>query len=81
MPKPEKTFRLGACSASVFVNEANGKGEKRRSFRSVSLQRRYKVGDSWKSSASFNQSDLPAVSALAQLALHYIANKEAEAAE
>jgi hypothetical protein len=81
MPKPEKTFRLGSCSASVFVNEAGGKGEERRSFRSVSLQRRYKVGDAWKSSTSFTLADLPAVAALAQLSLHYIASKEASTAE
>lgn len=33
---PEKTFRIGNCSASVFVNQANGNG-KSREFRSVTV--------------------------------------------
>lgn len=75
MPKPEKTFRLGRCTASVFVNKSNDK--RQQSFRSVSLQRRYRDGDKWKSSTSFTLADLPAAATVLQLALQYVANKEA----
>ncbi len=38
---PEKTFRIGLVSASVFVNEVDGDGGKRE-IRNVNLQRRYR---------------------------------------
>ena len=71
MTKPEKTFRLGRCSASVFVN-ASKKG----SFRTVSLQRRYREGEKWKTSTSFTLADLPDAVAVLQLALHHVAGQE-----
>lgn len=77
MNKPEKSFRIGSCSASVFLNQ----GEGRRAFRSVSLQRRYKDGDQWKSATNFTLSDLPAIQAVLQLATDYVIAQEAEAAE
>ncbi len=71
MTKPEKTFRLGRCSASVFVNAG-----KQRPFRSVSLQRRYREGEKWKTSTSFTLADLPDAVAVLQLALHHVAAQE-----
>jgi hypothetical protein len=76
MNKPEKSFRIGACSASVFLNQGEGK----RSFRSVSLQRRYKDGDTWKSATNFTLSDLPAAQAVLQMATKYVLSQEAESA-
>ena len=43
MAQPEKQFRIGLCSASVFVNQVNGDGGKKRKIRNVQLQRRYKA--------------------------------------
>ena len=77
MTKPEKSFRIGACSASVFLN----KGEGRRSFRSVSLQRRYKDGDEWKSATNFTLNDLPAAQAVLKMATDYVISMEAESSE
>ena len=74
MNKPEKTFRIGYCSASVFLNGTNDE----RTFRSVSLQRRYKDGDQWKSSSSFSLADLPNAIAVLQLAMAYLAPLEAD---
>ena len=74
MNKPEKMFRIGYCSASVFLNEASDERE----FRSVSLQRRYKDGDQWKSSSSFSLADLPHAMAVLQMAMNYLAPLEAE---
>jgi hypothetical protein len=73
MDKPERTFRMGSVSASVFVNRAKSG----RSFRSVSLQRRYKEGDKWKTASNYTQSDIPAAVAVLQLAMHHIAGGDA----
>lgn len=73
MPKPEKMFRMGQCSASVFVNRGKN-GE----FRSVALQRRYKDGDEWKSSSNFAFSDLPHAIAVLQMAMNHISPIEGE---
>ena len=78
MPRPEKTFRLGHCSASVFVNQGKEKGN---SFRSVSLQRRYKDGDEWKSSTNFSLADLPHAITVLQWAMNHIAELEADVDE
>ena len=42
--KPEKVFRIGAVSASVFVNEIKTESGTR-NVRNVNLQRRYRDGD------------------------------------
>jgi hypothetical protein len=75
MPQPEKTFRMGQCYASVFVNKTKGKGA---SFRSVAVHRRYKDGDEWKNSSSFRFSDLPHVAAVVQMALNHLTPIEGE---
>lgn len=69
--KPEVVFRIGAVSASVFVNKTDN-GERR----NVSLQRRYKDGDVWKSTSTFGLADLPVASAVLQRAFDYVADKE-----
>lgn len=77
--KPEKTFRIGLISASVFVNTPDAKaGRKPREYRSVSLQRRYKEEAEWKSSTSFGLSDLPNAIAVLQMAMQHIAQHEAD---
>ena len=55
---PEKQFRIGLVSASVFANEVQTDNGKRR-IRNVNLQRRYREGDEWKTSTSFGLGDLP----------------------
>ena len=74
--KPERVFRIGAISASVFVNEVDGEGGKR-TVRNVNLQRRFKDGDEWKSSSSFALSDLPVAITVLNLALEHVAAQEA----
>jgi len=74
---PEKTFRIGLVSASVFVNEVDGEGGKR-TLRNVNLQRRYRDGDSWKSATSFGLADLPAAIRVLQLAQQHVEQHEAE---
>jgi hypothetical protein len=59
MAKPEKKFKIGACTASVFVNEiqtGNGKAE----IKSVSLQRAYKdKNGEFQHTTSFGANDIP----------------------
>ena len=74
---PETTFRLGNVSASVFVNEANSDGDKRK-FRSVNVQRSYRDGDDTKYTSSFGLSDLPSAIRVLQLAQAHVEGKEAQ---
>ena len=78
MAKPEKTFRLGSISASVFVNTVDNQEGGQRSFRAVLLQRSYRDGGDWKTSSSFRLADLPAAIAVMQMAMNHIAPIEAE---
>lgn len=75
--KPEATFRIGPCSASVFVNEVDNDGSKRR-IRSVNVQRSYKDGDERKYTSSFGLGDLPQAIRALQLAQEHMEQKEAE---
>jgi hypothetical protein len=73
--KPEKVFRIGSVSASVFVNEIEpGK----RQVRNVNLQKRYRDGEEWKTSTSFGLAELPQAMSVLDLAMKYVADKEAE---
>ncbi len=76
--KPEKVFRIGSVSASIFVNEVETDSGKRK-LRNVNVQRSYRDGDDWKSSSSFGLSDLPAALAVLRLATDFVADKEADA--
>ena len=77
MSKPEKVFRIGYVSASIFVNEINTDNGKR-TVRNVNLQRRYKDGNEWKSASTFGLGDLPCALRVMQLALQHIETVEAE---
>ena len=76
--KPVKTFRVGLCSASLFRNKAEGNGGGGRAFLTVSVQRRYKKGDSWESASNFGLAELPQVQRAMQLAQQYVEAEEAE---
>ena len=77
--KPEKVFRIGSVSVSVFVNEIDVEGGTRR-IRNVNLQRRYRDSDDgeWKSTSSFGLGELPQLAAVLDLAMQHVAHKEAE---
>ena len=74
--KPVEVFRRRGISASVFANIAEVEGRKV-TFHKVSIQRRYKDGDEWKTTTSFGRDDLPVVSHIAQLAWDWILSAEA----
>jgi hypothetical protein len=75
--KPEKVFRIGNVSASVFARMIEQDGSKR-TLRSVSLQKRYKDGDEVKYTTSFDLSELPQIIRVTQLAQGYVESQEAE---
>ncbi len=74
---PEKVFRIGSVSASVFVNEVNGDGPPRQ-LRNVSLQCSYMDGDQRKFGSYFSLADLVVAKQVLQLATDYVAEQEAE---
>ena len=78
--KPEKVYRLGNVSASVFVNEVETENGKRR-FRNVNVQRSYKDGDEWKQTNSLAVGDIANAIEVLKLAYAHVAAKEADVTE
>jgi len=78
--KPEKTFRIGYVSASIFVNDTETDNGKRQ-FRNVVVQRSYKDGDETKFVSSFGLGDLPQAIRVLQLAQEHVERKEASGEE
>lgn len=75
--KPERTIRLGAVSASIFVQTTGSNGTTRE-FRSVNIQRSYKDKETEKTryTSSFTLSDLPAAIRCLQLAQEHVEQAE-----
>ena len=73
--KPVKTFRAKNVSISIFMNEheKDGKTFKLPSF---CLQKRYRDGDEWKTSASLFLEDLPKAVNVINKAYDYIVSGE-----
>ena len=79
--KPERVFRIGLVSASVFVNEIDGDDGKRK-VRNVRLQRRYRDEDGdWKSTSTFGLAELPQAITVIQMAMNHVAEQEAVTGE
>ena len=75
--RPEKVFRIGFVSASVFVHEVQN-GDETRSMRSVNVQKRYTDGDDVKYTSSFGLAELPQALHVLQLATNWVAEQEAD---
>ncbi len=76
MAQPEKGFKVGGCTASVFVNEINT-GNGKATVKSVNLQRAYKDKEgNFQHATSFKANDIPkAVLALLK-AYDYLSTEE-----
>ena len=71
--KPEKKFRAGGISATVWQNNGQNKNGEPVTFRTISLERNYKdKNEEWKSTNSFRITDLPKVALVANKAYEYI---------
>jgi len=78
---PEKKFSTGAVTATVWQNQGKGRNNETVSYRTVSLQRRYKDRNGvWQTANSFRVNDLPKASLVLQKAFEYIVLREHEPA-
>lgn len=75
--KPEKVFRIGFVSASVFARDVDTDDGKR-TLRSVNVQKRYMDGDEVKYTSSFSLAELPQALRVLQLAQQHVEAREAE---
>jgi len=73
---PEKKFRAGAISATVWLNKGQRNGEET-SFRTIAIERGYKdKEDNWKSTNSLRINDLPRARVVLQKAYEYLVLNE-----
>ena len=74
---PEKKFRSGAISATVWANQATTKEGKTVEYKTVSFERRYKdAKDEWQSTHSLRLNDLPRAKLVLEKAFEYLALNE-----
>jgi hypothetical protein len=71
MSKPEKKFKCGPISASIWSESKTVDGEMVK-FHSINITKAYKEGDNWKNTNNFNAEDLPKVALVANEAYKYI---------
>jgi len=74
---PEKKFRAGAISATVWLNKGQSKTGEETSYRTISMERGYmdKQGE-WQSTNSFRVNDLPKAAVVLQKAYEHLVLKE-----
>lgn len=76
---PEKKFRAGVVSATVWLNEGQSKEGNSTQWRSISLQRGYKDNnEQWQNTNSFRINDLPRAALVLQQAYEYLVTKQSE---
>ncbi|HLC79851.1 MAG TPA: hypothetical protein VJG83_05535 [archaeon] len=69
---PKAKFSAGTIQVAVWENESK-EGKK---YSTVSLDKRYKVGDQWKSTNSMKVNELPQAIVALQRAYEFLALKE-----
>jgi hypothetical protein len=72
--KPVHTLKIGSLHASIWLNTSQGGN----SFYTTTIERRYREGNDYKSTGSYNHEDLLNVAKLAKRAEEWIATKLAE---
>ena len=72
--QPEKKFRAGAISATIWLNQGqNKKTGETVNYRTISLQRGYKdKNDQWQNTNSFRVNDLPRAAVVLKQAYEYL---------
>ncbi len=73
--KPERIFRIGDVSASIFLQETGND----RTFRTISLQKSYLAEGERQYTGSLSLAELPAAIEVLRLALGYVAGDKEEA--
>lgn len=75
--KPEKTFRVGSISATIWLNARKDNDGNLSHFRTIGFERGYKDKDGeWQSSSSLRVGDLPKARLVLDKAYEYIMLKE-----
>lgn len=69
---PEKSFSAGAVNAAVWLNKVKDRDGNDIEVRSVTIQRRYKDGDDWKSTNTLRLNDIPKMVLVLQKAYDYL---------
>ncbi len=74
---PEKKFRAGAISATIWQNKGQSKEGSEVEYKTISIERNYtdKEGK-WQSTNSFRTNDLPKAKVLLEKAYEYLILKE-----
>ena len=74
---PEKKFSTGVVTATVWQNNGKGRNGETISYRTVSLQRRYKDKNGvWQTANSLRVNDLPKAALVLQKAYEYLVLRE-----
>ncbi len=77
MNKPEKKFRAGPVTATIWQNEATRQDGSKAVFYTVSLERSYKNKEGeWASSNTFRVNDIPKAVLVLNKAYEYVTLKE-----
>ncbi|MBN2112178.1 hypothetical protein JW707_03710 [Candidatus Woesearchaeota archaeon] len=73
---PEKRFRAGAISATIWQNAGQLKDGKQSSYNTISFSRDYKDKEgNWKSTSSLRANDLPKAVVVLNKAYEYLVTK------
>jgi len=76
---PEKKFSTGVITATVWQNAGKSRNGEAISYRTVSLQRRYKDKNGvWQTANSLRVNDLPKAALVLQKAYEYVVLREQE---
>lgn len=76
---PEKKFRAGAISATVWQNKGQNKDGEEVEFRTTSIERSYKDKEgNWQTTNSLRINDLPRAVVVLQKAYEFLVFKEQE---
>jgi len=75
---PEKKFRAGGISATIWQNQGQNKTGEPTVYNTISIDRRYmdKKDNEWKSTTSFRINDLPKVALVMTKAYEFLTLKE-----
>jgi len=76
---PEKKFRAGLITATVWKNEFKGENGELKEYRTVSFDKSYKdKNGNWKSTNTLRMNDLPKAAMVLEEAFKYLALVEKE---
>ena len=81
--QPEKKFRAGAISATVWLNQGqNKKTGEISSYRTISLQRGYKdKNNQWQNTGTMRVNDLPRAALVLTKAYEYLVTRQEASTE